>query len=61
MEELAGSQSGVDAFLATLDAARLNAYVSGFGDEADLEEAVQELGWDVDELRQRLNETAAAP
>ena len=61
VEELAGSQSGVDAFLATTAAARLNAYVSGFGDEADLEEAAQELGWDVDELRQRLNETAAAP
>lgn len=59
--ELAESPTGVDAFLATTAAARLNAYVSGFGDEADLAEAATELGWDVDELRQRLKETAAAP
>ena len=59
--ELAGSPDAVDAFLATTAAARLNSYVSGFGDEEDLAEAARELGWDVEELRQRLKETAAAP
>lgn len=52
--ELAGSPDAIDAFLATAAAARLNSYVSGFGDEEDLAEAARELGWDVEELRRRL-------
>lgn len=52
--ELAENFADVDAFLATTAAARLNAYVSGFAGEEGLSEAADELGWPVEELRQRL-------
>jgi hypothetical protein len=56
VEELAGGSSGLDAFLASTAAARLNAYVTGFAGEEALAEAAEELGWDVDVLRLRLEE-----
>lgn len=52
VEELA--RGDVDAFLASTAASRLNAWVSGFADDAALEEAARELGWEVDALRARL-------
>lgn len=52
--ELAAAWPDVDAFLSSTAAARLNAYVSGFGDDAALADAARELGWDVELLRRRL-------
>ncbi len=53
VRELAGD-SGIEAFLATTAAARLNAWVSGFADEEALDEAARELGWNAEALRRRL-------
>ena len=53
-DELAETSGGVEAFLASTAAARLNAFVSGFAGDSALEEAAEELGWEVDELRRRL-------
>ena len=52
--ELAPRFGGVDALLATPGAARLNAWLGGFGDDASLARAAAELGLDPVELRRRL-------
>ncbi len=44
----------IDSFLASTAAARLNAYVSGFADDAAVEDAARELVWDAETLRRRL-------
>lgn len=56
-DELAASSGGVEAFLASTVSARLNAFVGGFGGDSALEEAAEELEWDVDDLRRRLRTT----
>ena len=53
-DELAESTGGVEAFLASTAAVRINAFVSGFAEDSALEEAAAELGWEVEELRRRL-------
>lgn len=52
--ELAPRFGGVDALLATTGAARLNAWLGGFGGDAALAEAAAELGLDGAQLRRRL-------
>ena len=54
VRELAEAAGGLDAFLASTAAARLNAYVSGFASDEALEAAARELGWQVEDLRRRL-------
>ncbi len=58
VRELAAGDVG--AFLVTTAAARLNAYVSGFAGEDALAAAARELGWDVDRLRRRKEQSGRA-
>lgn len=55
-DELALGSGGAEAFLASTAAARLNAFVSGFAGERALAEAAEALGWEVDDLRRRLQD-----
>jgi peptide methionine sulfoxide reductase MsrA len=52
--ELATRHGGLDSFLASTAAARLNAYLGGFAGETALAEAAAELDLDPAELRRRL-------
>jgi peptide methionine sulfoxide reductase MsrA len=52
--ELATRHGGLDAFLASTAAARLNSYLGGFAGETALAEAAAELGLNPAELRRRL-------
>ena len=54
VEEAAPSFGGLDALLATTAAARLNAWLGGFRNEAAIDEAAFELGLDPATLRARL-------
>ncbi len=54
VQELAAGWEDVDAFLTSTAATRLNAWVSGFADDAVLAEVADEVGWTVEDLHQRL-------
>ncbi len=58
VQELAAG-SDVEHFLASPAATRLNAYVTGFADDAVLHEIAHELGWETEALRARLQSTSA--
>ena len=58
--ELAEAFADVDTFLASTAAARINAFVSGSADLADLEQAAAALGWETEDLVSRLDPVKTA-